>query len=507
MKTKAIVCLAFIMLLGSAVSAESYIEGLKGKVGIGGRGPIFVPLFEGSNFDQFDEQYQPYMMGWDGSLYLRWGVTQRWFLNLGWSHTSVYDDSTATSDQGWTFRNGDNALSRLEGNMYHLTGDYYFAPTKRLSPFATIGLSLDQWQLNRRVISQEDESWSHYIWDIGLKFGVGANYWLSKNFSLDAQIRYTHLLFNVDTDVPEDVYGPGDWSTTGDRPFRGYLEPSIGLTWYFISEGDKDKDGVKDSKDDCPNTPLGAVVDERGCGIDSDSDGVYDGLDSCMNTPKGVWVDAIGCALDTDSDGVYDTYDKCPETPHGVTVDDKGCPIDTDNDGVPDYQDNCPETMEGLKVLADGCPIDGDRDGVADSVDQCLGTPVGVIVDSVGCPVAERITETITLSDNVKYASGSAELTPAAEEVLDEVVQSLRAYPETRIEIRGFTDATGPTDFNMQLSQERADAVLQYLVSQGIDVDRMTARGFGENPEYFVADNATPEGRQKNRRVEIVSVE
>jgi len=507
LKTKAIVILITFLMITSVVAAEQYTDGLKGRLGLGGRGPIFVPLFEGGEFNQFSEQYEPYMMGWDGSVYLRWGITNRWFVNLAWAHTSVFDDSTASSDQSFTFRNSDNALSRLEGNMFSLTGDYYLSPTKRFSPYATVGVSVDHWGLNRRLVIDESEVWQHDIWDIGVKFGLGANYWLCQHFSVDAQVRYTHLLFNVNTDVPEGKYGPGDWSSMSDRPFRGYLEPSIGLTWYFMGEGDKDKDGVKDSKDECPNTPRGAIVDERGCGIDSDGDGVYDGLDECPNTPQGVWVDARGCPLDSDGDGVYDTFDKCPDTPAGVEVDKDGCPIDSDGDGVPDYLDKCPDTPEGLAVLPDGCPIDSDMDGVPDSVDQCPGTPAGVIVDSTGCPIAQRITDKITLSDNVRYESGSAELSPAAQEILDDVVQSLRAYPETRIEIRGFTDATGPADFNMELSQRRADAVLQYLVSQGIDVDRMTARGFGENPDYFVADNATPEGRQKNRRVEIISVD
>jgi outer membrane protein OmpA-like peptidoglycan-associated protein len=152
---------------------------------------------------------------------------------------------------------------------------------------------------------------------------------------------------------------------------------------------DADRDGVADGLDQCPDTPAGATVNNVGCPSDSDRDGVYDGLDKCPNTPVGAIVDATGCPKDTDGDGVVDGIDKCPDTPVGATVDVNGCPKDADNDGVPDGIDKCPNTPVGVRVDATGCPLtrDSDGDGVPDNLDRCPGTPPGSKVDQVGCVV------------------------------------------------------------------------------------------------------------------------
>ncbi|MDZ7697300.1 MAG: OmpA family protein [Deltaproteobacteria bacterium] len=88
---------------------------------------------------------------------------------------------------------------------------------------------------------------------------------------------------------------------------------------------------------------------------DSDCDGVLDEMDECPNTPLGVVVDPEGCPVDSDGDGVPDYLDECPGTPQGVRVDDRGCPLDTDNDGVFDYKDQCPGTPKGARVDMEGC--------------------------------------------------------------------------------------------------------------------------------------------------------
>jgi OOP family OmpA-OmpF porin len=89
--------------------------------------------------------------------------------------------------------------------------------------------------------------------------------------------------------------------------------------------------------------------------------------------------------VDSDADGVPDSSDECPCTPFGVKVDEKGCPLDGDGDGVPDYLDNCPCTEKGVKVDEHGCPVDSDGDGVLDTEDKCPGTPAGAKVDATGC--------------------------------------------------------------------------------------------------------------------------
>jgi OOP family OmpA-OmpF porin len=101
-------------------------------------------------------------------------------------------------------------------------------------------------------------------------------------------------------------------------------EPAVEMA---EAEGDADNDGVVDSKDQCPGTAAGAIVDEKGCTLDSDGDGVVDSSDRCPDTPAGTKVDANGCELDSDGDGVADSKDDCPNTPIGAKVNDSGCAV------------------------------------------------------------------------------------------------------------------------------------------------------------------------------------
>jgi len=96
---------------------------------------------------------------------------------------------------------------------------------------------------------------------------------------------------------------------------------------FYGIAADTDRDGVSDIRDQCPGTPLGVAVDEKGCPFDSDGDGVYDYMDECPDTPEGVQVDHVGCPLDTDGDGVTDYLDACPGTPTDSAVDAQGCPL------------------------------------------------------------------------------------------------------------------------------------------------------------------------------------
>lgn len=148
---------------------------------------------------------------------------------------------------------------------------------------------------------------------------------------------------------------------------------------------DADRDGVRDRRDACPNTPAGATVDAMGCPRDSDRDGVLDGLDRCPGTDSNALTDADGCTRDSDGDGVHDGSDACVDTPPGATVDEWGCPSDGDGDGVPNGIDRCDFTPEGARVDEAGCPTDSDGDGVYDGIDECSGTPPGTAVDPRGC--------------------------------------------------------------------------------------------------------------------------
>jgi len=232
-------------------------------------------------------------------------------------------------------------------------------------------------------------------------------------------------------------------------------------------------------------------VNEVGCPPDSDKDGVYDYLDKCPGTPAGTAVGADGCPKDSDGDGVLDTADKCPNTPAGTPVDAKGCAKDSDGDGVSDTADKCPATPAGAPVDAEGCPKDSDGDGVADYLDACANTPKAAKVDNRGCWVLR----------GVQFDSGKATLREDSHAALDEVATVLKNNPTIRVEVEGFTDSTGSARLNQSLSEKRAQAVMAYFITNGIPAERLAAKGFGSAQP--AASNDTPEGRAKNRRVEL----
>lgn len=283
-----------------------------------------------------------------------------------------------------------------------------------------------------------------------------------------------------------------------------HVQAGINWRWGGSPSGsDADGDGVADAMDRCPNTLAGSYVNYYGCQPegDADNDGVLDSADRCPNTPAGVAVTSDGCPVDTDRDGVPDHLDRCPNTPAGVPVTAEGCPRDSDGDGVTDDKDRCPNTPAGTRVNAEGCPLDSDGDGVPDNIDACPNTPPGTPVDARGCRRIFEEGKANVVLEGVTFATGSSRLTPESNEILDRVAQALIENPEINVEVQGHTDNTGSVAANTRISQARAAAVRQYLISKGVAANRLTARGYG--PSEPTASNDTPEGRQQNRRVEL----
>ena len=293
---------------------------------------------------------------------------------------------------------------------------------------------------------------------------------------------------------------------------------------------DADDDGVADVNDRCQHTAPGIVVDEQGCESDSDHDGVMDRHDRCAATPNGAVVDAQGCELDSDADGVVDSQDNCPGTVAGAAVDRSGCEPDCDDDGVVNSQDACPDTARGRVVDASGCELDADADGVVDASDQCPGTPAGAVVNAQGCALdadGDSVLNTADLCPDtapgvavdatgcdaeqpielrgVNFHFDSDELTGESKVILDGVAAILLNHPDLALEVAGHTDSEGVDEFNMDLSQRRAQTVRAYLISKGINGEHLTARGYGE--ERFIASNANAAGRAANRRVELIRLD
>ena len=246
---------------------------------------------------------------------------------------------------------------------------------------------------------------------------------------------------------------------------------------------------------------------------DRDGDGITDDVDRCPDDPedRDGHADEDGCPEqeDTDGDGLQDVDDSCPIEPEDRDdyLDTDGCPeIDNDFDQVHDDVDQCdnePEDRDGTSD-SDGCPDpDNDHDTFPDLTDRCPNEP-GIEAEQ-GCPRVYQdveVTSTgIVIHQQIFFEFNRAVIRPQSFPILDTVAQVLRDFPDITIEVQGHTDSRGNDAFNMRLSQQRADAVRQYLVNQGIASARLTSQGYGETMP--IESNATTEGRALNRRVEF----
>lgn len=154
--------------------------------------------------------------------------------------------------------------------------------------------------------------------------------------------------------------------------------------------------------------------------------------------------------------------------------------------------------MAGVGGLAvgRGAFADADGDGVADDKDACPNTAKGVRVDERGCEI-----KPVSQLKGIGFRFASAELTPESLPALDVAVEVLKRHPGINLEVAGHTDNIGGEDYNLDLSEKRANSVVAYFVSQGIDADRLVAIGYGKG--LPIASNDTEEGRALNRRVEM----
>ena len=272
--------------------------------------------------------------------------------------------------------------------------------------------------------------------------GGGINFWFTDHLGVNLQTGYHHGFQKDGTD---------------------YFQHSAGIVIKFGSK-DTDKDGIPDNKDACPE--VAGLKEFNGC-PDTDGDGIADKDDACPEVagPK----EFNGCP-DTDGDGIADKDDKCPDV--AGPAENGGCPWpDTDGDGVLDKDDLCPEVAGPASNK--GCPEPDEKE--QKQLNQYAKT--------------------------ILFDTGKATIKFQSAEVLNQIINVLKKYPNSRFRIEGHTDSTGKKAKNMILSQNRADAVKVYLIQGGIDAGRLESQGFG--PEKPIASNKNKKGRELNRRVEI----
>jgi OOP family OmpA-OmpF porin len=208
---------------------------------------------------------------------------------------------------------------------------------------------------------------------------------------------------------------------------------------------------------------------------------------------------------DRDKDGILNHVDECPDEPGPAS--NSGCPIkDSDGDGVVDGLDKCPE-QKGI-VQNYGCPPqDTDGDTVSDHLDNCVKIPGPP--SNQGCPTNMRQwviiqRNRIKIDGTIYFDYDKDTIQSKSFPLLDQVAYVLVEHPEiVSISIEGHTDSDGTNAYNLDLSRRRANAVRQYLHRQGVARERMSIQGFGE--ERPLESNDTDEGRAVNRRVEFIT--
>jgi outer membrane protein OmpA-like peptidoglycan-associated protein len=179
---------------------------------------------------------------------------------------------------------------------------------------------------------------------------------------------------------------------------------------------------------------------------------------------------------DRDKDGVADDKDACPDVP-GLPAD-NGCP-DTDKDGLTDNVDKCPTIAGTAKYNGCPVP-DTDNDGVTDEKDKCITIAGPVTNNGCPEIKQEIKKTVARAAKNLFFNSGKATLQTRSYPALNKLASILRADSTLTLEIEGHTDNIGNDVRNMKLSQLRADAAKQYLLEIGIDARKITTHGFGE---------------------------
>ncbi len=305
-----------------------------------------------------------------------------------------------------------------------------------------------------------------------LNGSVGLNINFSDNLGLSLESKYKHAF--------ED-YLPS------------HFQHTAAITVKF-GGADADGDGVYDKHDACPE--VAGLAEFNGC-PDSDGDGIEDSKDTCPN--EAGLAEFNGCP-DTDMDGVSDNNDACPTVKGLKSL--AGCP-DADKDGVADKDDKCVDVAG--PAANNGCPWpDADNDSVLDKDDKCPNV-AGTVANN-GCPEAvlpttEVIEKLNSYAKTILFTSGKASFQKATFPVLQSITAILKEYPDANFTIGGHTDSVGSETLNQRLSDTRANAVMGYLVENGISAARLKAIGFGEsNP---IDSNKTSKGRRNNRRVEV----
>jgi outer membrane protein OmpA-like peptidoglycan-associated protein len=374
---------------------------------------------------------------------------------------------------------------------YSLANGYLFSTNSFFEPFLKGGVGMTYMDH-----VDNDKFMPTYDFGGGLAFWFGSQ----KNFGIQIQQMY-HMI---------PMFG-------APNNTRDYFEYSASLGYKFGMK-DKDKDGIPDQKDECPDEK--GMANMKGC-PDKDLDGIADKNDRC---PENAGAKEFEGCPDRDGDSIPDIDDKCPDNSGLIYL--KGCP-DRDGDSIPDYQDSC-ASIKGLRQFR-GCP-DRDKDNIEDRLDKCPDVPG--LAQFKGCPDTDNdgipdpedkcprepgpprnqgcpedankdaLNERLAFhAKSIFFATNKFEILSKSFPMLEEIAKIIIENPNEQFVIEGHTDVTGNEAKNLQLSKDRANAVKEFLISQGVPRNVVESEGFGI--KYPLSLNNSKLGRAQNRRVDV----
>lgn len=330
---------------------------------------------------------------------------------------------------------------------------------------------------------------------IGYLVRPAMSLYLNDNVALNFGVFYAYQKFSQEANSSYMfTNSPGDYTSalksvkSSDNHSYGL---NAGIRFLFGAPRDRDKDGIPDRNDKCPDVK--GVPEFEGC-PDTDGDGIPDREDSCVfeKGPRRFY----GCP-DRDSDGLPDKFDKCPTEAGPIEF--QGCP-DRDLDGIIDREDRCPDDKGTLEFK--GCP-DRDGDKTPDIDDRCPDVPGPI--SNQGCPIELDTTSTgvrtLDISDTLLFDFNKSTIKSSSFRILNKLAEELKNDESLMVDVTGHADAIGTPEYNKDLSVRRANAVKTYLLNRGVKSQQVKATGMGEDDP--VAPNDTPEGREQNRRAEL----
>ncbi len=488
MKNKLLVTFLFVVTAVATLSAQTWDR----RFAVGGQGNIFKLWGGANNRSTISSQI---------GLHAYYGFRPNMQLGLDFSYGSFRPSRTGSITPG-----SDDLDFRTTVIPVNVMLRATPLSNDIVKPYGLVSVGLLFWDLKNidKNSPNNGESVHGQQSNMTLSIGAGVEWMFATAWALDLRAQNSFLL-----DQKLDNTGYGDDANSMK------LEGRIGVSYYLGTYVDTDGDGVQDRFDLEPTIPedIDNFQDFDGApDPDNDNDGVLDELDGAPNRPEDLdgFQDEDGIPdPDNDNDGVLDGDDGAPLEPEDQDgfQDRDGIPDpDNDGDGVLDINDGAPNEAEDIDGFQDfdGVPdYDNDGDGINDVNDQCpdqAETKNGY-QDEDGCPDNFIPEQESVILQGVNFQSGSSTLTPDARNVLRTVANQLMVREDLRLRIVGHTDNTGNARFNRRLSQERADAVKQFLVLNGIQGNRLTTEGRGADQP--IADNSTEEGRSRNRRIEF----